>query len=131
MNTKTTSPATDALSIARDEFPDALRVAPCDDRRAAVVVRRVNLGMGHTHLCGYAVIDHNPRPNIVSLESEGDVPCHGGVTYDDVRAGGARVVGFDCAHYGDRGNASLTPEWCEAEARALAAWLLAGVEAPS
>ena len=52
------------------------------------------------------------------------VPCHGGVTYDVAREG-FRVVGFDCAHFGDRNNGSLTPAWALREAHALAAWMLA------
>ena len=89
---------------------------------AAVITRRVTLAPGMSHLSGYAVL-RDPCHG-TTVEGDARVPCHGGVTYDDADDGW-RVVGFDCAHYGDRGNASLTPEWALREAHALAAWMLA------
>ena len=89
---------------------------------AAVITRRVTLSPGVSHLCGYAVLP-DPCPG-VTVEGDVRVPCHGGVTYDVARDG-FRVVGFDCAHFGDRNNGSLTPAWALREAHALAAWMLA------
>lgn len=103
------------------ESADVLAVEPHGDD-AAVVVRRVDLGGGiPSHLCGYAVLP-DPCPG-VSVENVG-ADCHGGVTYDEVDDGW-RVVGFDCAHYGDRNDPTLTPEWALREAHALADWMIA------
>ncbi len=102
-------------------FGDAICTEAHGDT-AAVITRRVTLVPGISHLYGYAVLP-DPCPG-VSVEGDGRVPCHGGVTYDEAREG-FRVVGFDCAHFGDRGNVNLTPAWALREAHALAAWMLA------
>ena len=113
-----------AFALARAFFPQAgtLAVMPHGEH-AAVIVRRVELLSTGAHLCGYAVVDHDPCPG-VSLDRELEAPCHGGVTFDEVSPNGFRLVGFDCAHWGDNGDASLTPPKVLEDARALADWIV-------
>lgn len=46
------------------------------------------------HLCGYVIL-----PIELPLDY-GDLSCHGGITYDEVKDG-KRKIGFDCAHSDD------------------------------
>lgn len=63
-------------------------------------IELVDLGVMHKWHCGYVQLPADSKYVGVDYDSI-PVHCHGGLTWSEAEENGY-VIGFDCAHYGDR-----------------------------